>query len=110
MKRKTGGLNKSLHTECNSFLCPGPEHRAARWKWGKKLNTPEKRAIGTDSWHFCQRGLLYSDAHQSESLHNIQENFQGVFWYLVFKYEWPAQNYMTFEGRKLSNRKKNMRL
>lgn len=77
---------------------------------GRESEHPRERAIGTDSWHFCQRGLLYSDAYQSESLHNIQANFQGVFWYLVFKYEWPAQNYMTFEEKKLSNRKKNMRL
>ena len=92
------------------FPVSRPRASAARWKWGKNLNSPEKTAIGTDSWHFYQRGLLYSDAHQSESLYSIQENFQGVFWYLVFKYEWLAQNYMTFEKKKLSNRKNHMRL
>lgn len=42
------GLNESLHTECNLFLCPSPEHWAARCRWNKHLNTLEKGAMGTD--------------------------------------------------------------
>lgn len=109
MKRKTGELDKSAH-QMQLFPVSRPRASGSQVEVGQESEHPREDSRGDWQLAFPPEGLLYSDAHQSESLHNIQENFQRVFWYLVFNYEWPAQNYMTFEKKKLSNREKNMRL
>lgn len=77
MKLKIG-LNENLHTECNLFLCPSPEHWAARCRWSKHLNTLEKGAVGTDIWAFLLEELVVQWSPPVNNPTYIRESFQSV--------------------------------
>lgn len=83
---------------------------------GQESEHPREETIGTDSWAFLPEELAVQQSPPVRNPTYIQESFQSVFCYLVFKYgtkmqswSWPVQDCMTFEKKELSHRKKNMR-